>query len=96
MFHLGRPQGSATRTITAEITDSSYKSQVPGIEQAIRYAALMLGSDKSQGYCLEMIYADFLAGAHLEGGSPTVLLPSMMRLFRLLHPAASRGIPRES
>ena len=28
----------------------------------------MLGSDKSRGYCLEMICADFLAGAHLEEG----------------------------
>ena len=25
----------------------------------------MLGTDKSRGYCLEMICADFLAGAHL-------------------------------
>ena len=26
----------------------------------------MLGSDKSSGYCLEMIPADFLAGANLD------------------------------
>jgi hypothetical protein len=39
-----------------------YKSQIPVIEQAIEAAALMLGSDKSRGYCLEMICADFLAG----------------------------------
>jgi len=42
------------------------------IEQAIETAALMLGSDKSRGYCLEMICADFLAGASLgdqESGS---------------------------
>jgi len=32
-----------------------YKSQIPVIEQAIETAALMLGSDRSQGYCLEMI-----------------------------------------
>jgi len=30
-----------------------YKSQAPVIEQAIDTAALMLGSDKSRGYCLE-------------------------------------------
>jgi len=66
-----------------------YKSQQPVIEQAIDTAALMLGSDKSRGYCLEMICADFLAGAHLEGGNPKILLLSMMRLFRLL-PAALR------
>ena len=43
-----------------------YKSQLPVIEQALETAALMLGSDKSRGYCLEMICADFLAGAPLE------------------------------
>src|SRR5438445_9866247 len=40
-----------------------YKSQIPVIEQAMETAALMLGTDKSRGYCLEMICADFLAGA---------------------------------
>ena len=61
-----------------------YKSQVPVIEQAIETAALMLGSDKSRGYCLEMICADFLAGANLDGGNPTVLLQSIARFFELL------------
>jgi len=45
-----------------------YKSQLPVIEQALETAALMLGNDKSRGYCLEMICADFLAGANLESG----------------------------
>jgi len=36
------------------------------VEQAIETASLMLGTDKSRGYCLEMICADFLAGANLE------------------------------
>jgi hypothetical protein len=61
-----------------------YKSQVPVIEQAIETAALMLGSDKSRGYCLEMICADFLAGANLDDGNPTVLLHSISRIFELL------------
>ena len=39
-----------------------YKSQIPVIEQALETAALMLGSDRSRGYGLEMICADFLAG----------------------------------
>jgi len=43
-----------------------YKSQLPVLEQALETAALMLGSDKSRGYCLEMICADFLAGANFE------------------------------
>ena len=42
-----------------------YKSQLPVVEKAIETAALMLGTDKSRGYCLEMICADFLAGATL-------------------------------
>jgi hypothetical protein len=45
-----------------------YKSQLPVIEQALETAGLMLGDDKSRGYCLEMICADFLAGASLESG----------------------------
>jgi hypothetical protein len=44
-----------------------YKSQLPVVEKAIETAGLMLGTDKSRGYCLEMICADFLAGANLEG-----------------------------
>jgi hypothetical protein len=39
-----------------------YKTQIPVVEKAIETAALMLGSDKSRGYCLEMICADFVAG----------------------------------
>jgi len=61
-----------------------YKSQMPVIEQAIETAALMLGSDKSRGYCLEMICADFLAGATLESGDSSVLLGSVLRLFKFL------------
>jgi hypothetical protein len=45
-----------------------YKSQIGVIEQALETAALMLGSDKSRGYMLEMICADFLAGAALAAG----------------------------
>jgi hypothetical protein len=61
-----------------------YKSQIPVVEQAVETAALMLGSDKSRGYCLEMICADFLAGANLDSGNPDVLLWSVSRLFKLL------------
>jgi hypothetical protein len=62
----------------------AYKSQLPVIERALETAALMLGSDKSRGYCLEMICADFLAGANLEGGDPDALLLALNRLFQLL------------
>ena len=61
-----------------------YKSQIPVIEQAIETAALMLGTDKSRGYCLEMICADFLAGANLDNGNPDTLLYSVSRFFKFL------------
>src|SRR5438445_13451799 len=61
-----------------------YKSQIPVIEQALETAALMLGSEKSRGYCLEMICADFLAGATLDNGNPEILLNSIRQLFKFL------------
>jgi hypothetical protein len=47
-----------------------YKSQLPVVERALETAGLMLGTDKSRGYCLEMICADFLAGANLAETKP--------------------------
>jgi len=61
-----------------------YKSQVPVIEQALETAALMLGSDRSRGYCLEMICADFLAGANLDRGDPDVLVRALTSSFKFL------------
>jgi hypothetical protein len=54
------------------------------VEQALDAAALMLGTDKSRGYCLEMICADFLAGANLDAGRSESLLFALNRLFSLL------------
>jgi hypothetical protein len=62
----------------------AYRSQLPVIEQALETAGLMLGTDKSRGYCLEMICADFLAGANLESGDARALLLALDRLFKLL------------
>jgi len=61
-----------------------YKRQIPVLEQAIETAGLMLGTNKSRGYCLEMICADFLAGANLDNGSQETLLLSMTRFFNFL------------
>jgi hypothetical protein len=61
-----------------------YKNQIPVIEQAIETAALMLGTDKSRGYCLEMICADFLAGAHMDNSNPEILLNSISRYYKFL------------
>ena len=91
------PMGEFRREVEKELTgkDSEpseliyfklYRSQIPVIEQAIETAALMLGSDKSRGYCLEMICADFLAGAHVDGSNPEVLLQSLSRYYKLLPP----------
>jgi hypothetical protein len=72
-----------------------YRSQVPVIEQAIETAALMLGTDKSRGYCLEMICADFLAGAHLDNGNPEILLNSISRYYKFL-PGEQQRVFRET
>jgi len=66
-----------------------YKSQLAVIEQALETAALMLGTDKSRGYCLEMICADFLAGASHEAGLENSLFLALVRLIGAL-PVAQR------
>ncbi len=67
----------------------AYKSQLPVIERALETAALMLGTDKSRGYCLEMICADFLAGASLEADQENALFLALARLIGAI-PAAQR------
>ena len=66
------------------ITFKLYKSQITVIDRALETAALMLGSNRSRGYCLEMICADFLAGANLDNGDPETLMFSMTRFFQFL------------
>jgi hypothetical protein len=62
-----------------------YKSQLEVIEQAMETASLMLGGQKSRGYCLEMmICADFLAGANLEDPNPSTLSNLIRTFFELL------------
>jgi len=61
-----------------------YKSQLPVVDQALETAGLMLGTNLSRGYCLEMICADFLAGANLEGGNQESLIGSVCRIAALL------------
>jgi hypothetical protein len=96
------PREEFTREVEKELTGREtepheiiyfkiYKSQIPVIEQALETAALMLGTDKSRGYCLEMICADFLAGANLENGNPNILLQSITGFFKFL-PAQQRQV----
>ena len=61
-----------------------YKSQLQVIERALETAALMLGSHKARGYCLEMICADFLAGANLGEGDLGAFSVSVRRLIEIL------------
>ena len=61
-----------------------YRSQLPVVEQALETTALMLGSDKSRGYCLEMICADFLAGSVTQENLSEVLVLSLERLYQTL------------
>jgi len=84
-------QHAVERELTGKIAEpweivyfKLYESQVPVIDRAIETAALMLGSDRSRGYCLEMICADFLAGANMDNENPETLLFSMTRFFRSL------------
>jgi hypothetical protein len=72
-----------------------YRSQVPVIEQALEVVARMLGSDRSRGYCLEMICADFLAGANLEDGNAEVLLTSLRRCYGFLTSSQQQEFLRE-
>jgi len=84
-------QQAVEKELTGKITEpweivyfKLYQSQIPIVDRALDAAALMLGSDRSRGYCLEMICADFLAGANLDNGDPSTLLFSMNRFFRFL------------
>jgi hypothetical protein len=61
-----------------------YKSQIPVIEQALEAAARMVGSDRSRGYLLELVCADFAAGANLDSEDPEILLHSVSRYFKFL------------
>ena len=95
-------QQTVERELTGKITEpweivyfKLYQSQIPVIERAIETAALMLGSDRSRGYCLEMICADFLAGANLDNGDPETLLFSATRFFRFLPEAQKQAFVKQ-
>jgi len=89
--HLTGKESEPTEIIYFKL----YRSQIPIIEQALEAAALMLGSDKSRGYCLEMICADFLAGANLDGRNPDVLQRSIHRLMGFLAPEKRQDLYAE-
>jgi hypothetical protein len=74
----GMPKEGFKAEVERHLTDGSVgnyllqalKSQLPVVEKALEAAGLMLGTDKSRGYCLEMICADFLSGVNLQDSGP--------------------------
>ncbi len=62
-----------------------FESQLPVVERALYVAARLVGSERSRGYCLELICADFLAG-RTEESTPEEMLLVIHRLVHLLPP----------
>jgi len=62
-----------------------YESQLPTVERALLVAARMVGSERSRGYCLELVCADFLAG-QTEESTPEEILMLIHHLVKLLPP----------
>jgi len=60
-----------------------YESQLPTVERALLVAARMVGSERSRGYCLELVCADFLAG-RTEESTPEEILMLIQHLVKLL------------
>jgi len=72
-----------------------YESQLPIVERALYIATRMVGSERSRGYCLELICADFLAG-RTEESTPEEILLVIHRLVHLLPPDYQARLTRES
>jgi hypothetical protein len=62
-----------------------FESQLPTVERALLVAARMVGSERSRGYCLELVCADFLAG-RTEESTPEEILMLIHHLVKLLPP----------
>jgi hypothetical protein len=60
-----------------------YESQLPTVERALYVASRMAGTEKSRGYCLELVCADFLAG-RTEESTPEEILLVIERLVKVL------------
>jgi hypothetical protein len=60
-----------------------FESQLPTVERALYVASRMAGTDRSRGYCLELVCADFLAGRTEESTAEETLL-LIHRLVSLL------------
>lgn len=56
---------------------------MPMVERALYVASRMMGTERSRGYCLELVCADFLAGRG-EESTPEEILMVIHRLMDLL------------
>ena len=72
-----------------------YESQLPVEERALHVASRMVGTERSRGYCLELVCADFLAG-RTEGSTPEEILLVIHRLLALLPPDCQTRLTRQS
>jgi len=62
-----------------------FESQLPVVERALYVASRMVGTERSRGYCLELVCADFLAG-RTEESTPEEILLVIDRLANVLPP----------
>jgi len=68
-----------------------FESQLPVVERALYVASRMVGTERSRGYCLELVCADFLAG-RTEESTPEDILLLIHRLVSLLPPDYQAGL----
>jgi hypothetical protein len=68
-----------------------FESQLPVVERALYVASRMVGTERSRGYCLELVCADFLAG-RTEESAPEEILLVIHRLVSLLPPDYQAGL----
>ncbi len=68
-----------------------FESQLPVVERALYVASRMVGTERSRGYCLELVCADFLAG-RTEESTPEETLLLIHRLVSLLPPDYQAGL----
>jgi hypothetical protein len=72
-----------------------FESQLPVVERALYVASRMVGTEKSRGYCLELVCADFLAG-RTEESTPEEMLLVVHRLVHLLPPDYQARLANQS
>jgi hypothetical protein len=70
--------------VSSEVSQASDGSLHTALHKPEQEAALMLGSDESRGYCLELNCADFLAEATLEAGAENISFLALARLIGAL------------